>query len=182
MPGYRRPVSLAVAAMSQAGAAFVPSVIVGDGAAAAVNRCSPGARSLSPDGSRLYPETGNGGYASVHTGVYMVYDAGTNTFLPGNHVTLTDRATQCLSNFSLDFERFSANTADGPDMTVRAVTVDGRPARFAFAQPTYDAAIRPGAAEMMLASASYAVHKHAAALPQVPTQPGTGAEQGGEGA
>jgi peptidase M1-like protein len=123
--------------MSLAGAAFVPSVIAGDGAAAAVNRCSPGARSLSPDGSRLYPETGNGGYVSVHTGVHMVYDAGTNTFLPGNHVTLTDRATQCLSNFSLDFERFSANTADGPDMTVRAVTVDGRPARFAFAQPTY---------------------------------------------
>jgi aminopeptidase N len=123
--------------MSLTGAAFVPSVIAGDGAAAAVNRCSPGARSLSPDGSRLYPETGNGGYVSVHTGVHMVYDAGTNTFLPGNHVTLTDRATQCLSNFSLDFERFSANTADGPDMTVRAVTVDGRPARFAFAQPTY---------------------------------------------
>jgi Peptidase family M1 domain len=137
MPEYRRPVSLAVAAVSLAGAAFVPSVIGGDGAAAAVNRCSPGARSLSPDGSRLYPETGNGGYVSVHAGVHMVYDAGTNTFLPGNHVTLTDRATQCLSNFSLDFERFSANTADGPDMTVRAVTVDGRPARFAFAQPAY---------------------------------------------
>jgi hypothetical protein len=32
----------------------------------------------------LYPETGNGGYQSVHTNVNMVYDAGTNTFLPGN--------------------------------------------------------------------------------------------------
>jgi aminopeptidase N len=137
MPEYRRPVSLAAAAMSLAGAAFVPSVIAGGAAAATVNRCSPGARSLSPDGSRLYPETGNGGYVSVHTDVHMVYDAGTNTFLPGNHVTLTDRATQCLSSLSLDFERSSANVADGPDMTVRAVTVDGRPARFAFAQPTY---------------------------------------------
>jgi hypothetical protein len=45
-----------------------------------------------------------------------------------------------------------------------------------------DAAMRLGAAEMMLASASYAVHKHAAAQPQAPTQPDTGAEPGGEGA
>jgi hypothetical protein len=50
------------------------------------------------------------------------------------------------------------------------------------AHDMYDAAMRLGAAEMMLASASYAVHKHAAALPQAPPQPGTGAEQGGEGA
>jgi len=49
------------------------------------------------------------------------------------------------------------------------------------AHDMYDAAMRLGAAEMMLASASYAVHKHAAALPQAPTRPGTGAEQGGEG-
>lgn len=138
MPEYRRPASLAVAAISLTGAAFAPAVIAGGGAAtAAVNRCSPGARSLSPDGSRLYPETGNGGYVSVHTDVHMVYDAGTNTFLPGNHVTLTDRATQCLASFSLDFERSSANVADGPDMTVRTVTVDGKPARFAFARPAY---------------------------------------------
>jgi aminopeptidase N len=67
----------------------------------------------------------------------MVYDAGTNTFLPGNNVALTDRATQCLTNFSLDFERTSANATDGPDMTVTSVTVNGHPARFAFVQPTY---------------------------------------------
>jgi hypothetical protein len=54
--------------------------------------------------------------------------------------------------------------------------------REAMAHDMYDAAMRLGAAEMMLASASYAVHKHAAALPQAPMQPGTGAEQGGEGA
>jgi aminopeptidase N len=85
----------------------------------------------------LYPETGNGGYQSVHTDVNMVYDAGTNAFLPGNNVALTDRATQCLTSFSLDFERSSANAAAGPDLSVSSVTVNGRPARFAFEQPTY---------------------------------------------
>ena len=54
--------------------------------------------------------------------------------------------------------------------------------REAMAHDMYDAAMRLGAAEMMLASASYAVHKHAAALPQEPAQPDTGAEPGGEGA
>jgi predicted short-subunit dehydrogenase-like oxidoreductase (DUF2520 family) len=54
--------------------------------------------------------------------------------------------------------------------------------REAMARDMYDAAMRLGAAEMMLASASHAVREHAAALPQVQTQPGTAAEQGGEGA
>jgi hypothetical protein len=130
-----------VAAVSLVGIAIVPSVVTGGASAAAApasaGRCSLGARTLSPAGARVYPETGNGGYDSVHTDVHMVYDAGTNTFLPGNHVTLSDRATQCLTSFSLDFERTSANASDGPDLTVRAVTVDGRPARFTFAQPAY---------------------------------------------
>jgi hypothetical protein len=99
--------------------------------------CSAGAHTLAPAGSRLYPDTGNGGYASVHTLVHLVYDATTNTFLPGNRVMLTDRATQCLTSFSLDFERHSANRAAGPDMSVRSVSVNGVPARFRFAQPTY---------------------------------------------
>jgi hypothetical protein len=84
----------------------------------------------------LYPETGNGGYQSVHTNVNMVYDGGTNTFLPGNNVALTDKATQCLTSFSLDFERTNSDPA-GLDMSVSSVTVNGRPARFAFEQPTY---------------------------------------------
>jgi Peptidase family M1 domain len=99
--------------------------------------CGPGARTLAADGSRLYPDTGNGGYVSVHTDIHMVYDATSNTFLPGNHVVLTDRATQCLTSFSLDFERDSANTTAGPDMSVRSVLVDGEPATFKFAQPAY---------------------------------------------
>ena len=99
--------------------------------------CSAGAHTLSPHGAHVYPDTGNGGYTSVHTDVHLVYDATANKFLPGNHVVLTDRATQCLTSFSLDFERKSANTADGPDMTVGSVTVNGHAAAFTFVQPTY---------------------------------------------
>ena len=55
----------------------------------------------------------------------------------GNHVVLTDRATQCLTDFSLDLERSSVLTKDGPDLAVQSVTVNGRPASFRFVQPTY---------------------------------------------
>jgi Peptidase family M1 domain len=106
-------------------------------AALASGACSPGAHTLAAPGSHLYPETGNGGYTSVHTLVHLVYNAATNRFLPGNKVVLTDRATRCLTNFSLDFEQRSRNTKAGPDMTVASVTVNGRPATFRFVQPTY---------------------------------------------
>jgi hypothetical protein len=99
--------------------------------------CSPGAHTLGTPGDHLYPDTGNGGYRSVHTRVDMVYDAGTDMFLPGNNVELTDQATQCLTAFSLDFERKSADKVAGPDMTVDSVTVNGKPASFAFVAPTY---------------------------------------------
>ena len=106
-------------------------------ASSAGGGCSPGAHTLAPPGSRLYPDTGNGGYTSLHTLIQMVYDADANRFLPGNRVVLTDRATKCLTSFSLDFERHSANTSGGPDMSVVSVRVNGRPARFHFVQPTY---------------------------------------------
>ena len=99
--------------------------------------CSAGAHTLAAPGSLLYPETGNGGYTSLHTLVHLVYDATTNKFLPGNRVVLTDRATQCLTSFSLDFERTSADTSAGPDMAVSSVSVNGVPAQFSFVQPTY---------------------------------------------
>ena len=106
-------------------------------ASSAGGGCSPGAHTLAPAGSRLYPDTGNGGYTSLHTLIQMVYDADANRFLPGNRVVLTDRATKCLTSFSLDFERHSANTSGGPDMSVVSVRVNGHPARFHFVQPTY---------------------------------------------
>jgi hypothetical protein len=106
-------------------------------ALAGFKHCSAGAHTLSRLGDHVYPDTGNGGYTSQHTDIHLVYDAPSNQFLPGNHVVLTDRATQCLSSFSLDFERHSVNKTDGPDMTVKSVAVDGHPASFAFVQPTY---------------------------------------------
>ena len=106
-------------------------------AAPGAGQCSAGARTLAPPGSHLYPDTGNGGYVSVHTLVHLVYDTAANRFLPGNGVALTDRATQCLTSFSLDFERTSHNKKAGPDLAVGSVTVDGQPASFTFVQPTY---------------------------------------------
>ncbi|MGE5287909.1 MAG: M1 family aminopeptidase [Micromonosporaceae bacterium] len=114
----------------------VPALADG-GVPAEPGHCAPGTRTLSHFGDHVYPDTGNGGYTSLHTGIHMVYDASANQFLPGNYVVLTDRATQCLTSFSLDFERTSANTADGPDMKVGSVTVNGRPAKYTFVQPTY---------------------------------------------
>jgi hypothetical protein len=106
--------------------------------AAAGQGCFAGARTLSRLGDHVYPDTGNGGYTSLHTDVDLVYDATTNRFLRGNHVVLTDRATHCLTSFSLDFERRStANVSIGPDMRVRSVTVNGARASFRFVQPTY---------------------------------------------
>ena len=99
--------------------------------------CSSGARTLSHPGDHVYPDMGNGGYTSLHTDVHLVYDAPSNQLLPGNHVVLTDRATQCLTDLSLDLERSSVLGADGPDLTVQSVEVNGVPATFRFAQPTY---------------------------------------------
>ena len=99
--------------------------------------CSSGAHTLSKYGDRVYPEMGNGGYTSVHSDITIVYDTATNMFLPGTHVDLTQQATQCLTDFSLDFERTSANTTEGPNMTVNSVAVNGQPAMFTFVQPTY---------------------------------------------
>src|SRR5438093_4157767 len=106
-------------------------------AASSSTACSSGAHSLSSVGAHVYPETGNGGYTSVHTDVYLNYDTQSNLFLPGTHVVLTDQATQCLTDFSLDFERTSPNRKDGPDLAVGSVLVNGQPAAFTFLQPTY---------------------------------------------
>ena len=79
--------------------------------------------SLGTPGDRLYPETGNGGYRSLHTNVDMVYDATVNRFLPGNRVELIDRATQCLTSFSLDFEPVSTDAVAGPNLVIGSVMV-----------------------------------------------------------
>jgi Peptidase family M1 domain len=125
-------------------AAASPEVAAGAPTAPAVaapetvsgSRCTPGARTLAPSGERVYPETGNGGYTSVHTEVNLRYSAATNRFLSGNHVALTASATQCLSSLTLDLEP-TALGAGHPELSVASVTVDGKPAAFSFVQPTY---------------------------------------------
>ena len=111
----------------------------GTAAAADPDVCSSGAHSLSKFGDHVYPEMGNGGYRSVHTDVNLTYDAVENEFLPGTNVVLSDQATQCLSDFSLDFERKGPENEEGagPEMQVEGVTVNGVPATFEFVQPTY---------------------------------------------
>jgi hypothetical protein len=128
--------SAVVLVVSSFGAATAgPGSTAGRGPAGVA--CRPGARTLSHHGDHVYPDMGNGGYRSLHTEVHLVYDARSNRFLRGNHVVLTDRATQCLSELSLDFERTSVLGRRGPDLTVRSVRVDGRPASFRFARPAY---------------------------------------------
>jgi hypothetical protein len=101
--------------------------------------CSPGAHTLSHLGDHVYPEMGNGGYTSIHSDVNLIYNAVENEFLPGTNVVLGDKATQCLSDFSLDFERKGPDSEEGPgpEMEVESVSVNGGPATFEFVQPTY---------------------------------------------
>ena len=96
----------------------LPTAITGARAAAAED-CSSGAHTLAPTGDRVYPELGNGGYNSVHSDVFINYDALTNLFLAGTHVDLQQRSTQCLSDFSVDFNRTTASGAPAP---IRAPT------------------------------------------------------------
>src|SRR5262245_13513894 len=128
--------AVAVPGLTLAALAVVPTTTAAAGPAAAPG-CSSGAHTLSHFGDHVYPETGNGGYTSLHTDVHMVYDAPSNQFLSGNHVVLTMRATQCLTDFSLDFERTSVDPVNGPDMALGDVSVSGSPATAKFVQPTY---------------------------------------------
>ena len=70
-----------------AAAVLVPSFKASN-AAADPPGCFSGAHSLSKFGDRVYPEMGNGGYTSLHTDVFLNYDAPTNMFLSGTHVDL----------------------------------------------------------------------------------------------
>jgi hypothetical protein len=119
----------------------LPRALSGTSAhAAQAETCSSGAHTLVKPGDPVYPEAGNGGYASVHNDVYTVYDALANQLLPGTHVDLQQRSTQCLTDFSLDFDVHNGLTiggAPGTDMTVQSVTINGQPATFKFVQPTY---------------------------------------------
>jgi aminopeptidase N len=77
----------------------------------------PGARTL---GDPLFPQTGNGGYDVQHYDLELDYDPETNLFEDGTRTTITAKATQDLSELSLDFQ----------DLPVSGVTVDGAAATF----------------------------------------------------
>lgn len=65
-----------------------------------------------------FPKAGNGGYDVTHYGLTLSYDPG-RRLLTGT-AEITARATKDLSAFDLDLK----------GLTVRGVTVEGRPARF----------------------------------------------------
>ena len=120
--------------------ALVAALALPGGAAAqdGTGTCSSGARTLSQAGDRVYPDQGNGGYQSVHTDLHIAYDTLTNLFLPGTHADLQITTTQCLTDFSFDFERTALNgSGTGPNLIVSSIQIDGQPASFDFRQPTY---------------------------------------------
>ena len=90
----------------------VLSLVLGSTADAAY---TPGARSL---GDTLFPALGNGGYDVQHYDLTLGYDPAANAMVAS--ADITQRATQDLSEFTLDFR----------GMTVTGVTIDGAAATF----------------------------------------------------
>ena len=82
---------------------------------AGAQQFSPGARTLN---DRLLPTIGNGGYDAQHYDLTINYDPVANTMASSTDITI--RATQNLSEFSLDFQ----------DLPVDGVTVNGAQAAF----------------------------------------------------
>ena len=77
---------------------------------------TPGARTL---GDPLLPQIGNGGYDARHYSLALDYDPAANVFDSAT-MTMTARATQNLSELSLDFQ----------NLPVDSVTIAGAPATF----------------------------------------------------
>jgi hypothetical protein len=99
--------TLALATTTTSWAAGSPGGQPGDG--------HPGAPGV---GDPYYPLDGNGGYDVSHYDLRIRYDPSTDVL--GGHATIRARATENLSSFDLDLI----------GLTVRAVTVDGRRARW----------------------------------------------------
>ena len=99
--------------------------------------CSAGAHTLAPPGSHVYPETGNGGYTSLHTLVHLVYDASHEQVPAGQpggaHRPGHPVPDQLQPRLRAAFRQHQRR----PDMTVSSVSINGHPARFRFVQPTY---------------------------------------------
>ena len=77
-----------------------------DGKQARPGKPGAGARSI---GDPLFPQIGNGGYDAQHYDLRLTYDPVTRV-LDGRTV-MTARATQSLTEFSLDFQGLSGSTS-----------------------------------------------------------------------
>ena len=89
----------------------------------------PGARTL---GDPILPQLGNGGYEARHYDIELDFDPAANRF-DSAVTTIRARATQHLSEFSLDFQ----------DLAVQTVRVNGRTARFQQVEATPDLSETP---------------------------------------
>lgn len=96
--------------------ALALSLAASAGASAA--EFKPGSKSL---GDPMFPQVGNGGYDVRAYDVRLDYEPSSNELLAGTRTTITARATQNLSRFSLDFQR---------DLTIDSVRVGGKAAAF----------------------------------------------------
>jgi aminopeptidase N len=106
--------------------------VTGAAAPASPQQPSPGARTL---GDPLFPEVGNGGYDALHYDVAIDWEDTGDLFEPGTSTTLTARATQALSELSLDLE----------GLTVGSVAVNGAAASFSRVAPgTCSPQVPPG--------------------------------------
>ena len=99
-------------------------------AAPASAQYSPGSRGL---GDVYLPKLGNGGYDAQHYDLTIDYDPATNTMVSSADITL--RATQGLSEFSLDFR----------GLTVTSITIDGVAATFTRDVPNDKLIVTPAA-------------------------------------
>jgi aminopeptidase N len=80
---------------------------------------TPGGRTLGDKLTELR-HLGNTGYDAQNYDLTLNYDPASNTMLPGTKADITLRATQNLSEFSLDFR----------GLNVSGITIDGVPATF----------------------------------------------------
>ena len=100
-------------------AALLISVVLGVVLAGAPAGASPGGSPGAPGiGDPYFPLDGNGGYDVRHYGLDIKYTPETDVL--DGVATIRSRATQNLSAFNLDFQ----------GLTIRSLTVDGRPARW----------------------------------------------------
>src|SRR3954451_12710280 len=91
-------------------------VLAGTPAGATSPSGTPGTPGSPGAGDPYYPLDGNGGYDVKHYDLAIKYAPATDSL--AGAVTIRARATQRLSAFNLDL--------DG--LTIRSITVDGRPA------------------------------------------------------